>query len=130
MSLTDLKKNQHARSKKKKMTVDQFIAEAENYAKGRAETSNSTEYNHLNLALDMDQALLLTKQHLEQKQQAQHTPFRRATFTLSEQAIAQLTELSQGSDLAKSHIIRILINELCNEQQRDRLQKLFRSPIS
>lgn len=37
-------------------------------------------------------------------------PFRRATFTLSEMAITQLTTLSQSSNTAKSKLIRQLIN--------------------
>ena len=38
-------------------------------------------------------------------------PFRRATFTLSEQAISDLTALSQASKMAKSKLIRHLITE-------------------
>ena len=56
-------------------------------------------------------------------------PFRRATFTLSEEAIEQLQGLSQGSDLAKSHILRILIDELCNKEQNEQLKKLLQSGI-
>jgi len=55
--------------------------------------------------------------------------FRHATFTLSEQAIAQLQNLAKDTKLAKSHIIRILINELCDEEQHDKLKKLLDSGI-
>ena len=56
-------------------------------------------------------------------------PFRRATFTLSEEAIEQLQGLSEDSDLAKSHILRILIDELCNKEQNEQLKKLLQSAI-
>ena len=34
MSLTDLKKGKGDKAKKKKFTIDEFISDAENYAKG------------------------------------------------------------------------------------------------
>lgn len=125
MSLIDLKKSHGQRPKKQSFTVDEFISDAENYAKGTAEIVSKDSKN-----LTMEQALLLAKQHLNASRKADHKPFRRATFTLSEEAIEQLTHLSQGSDLAKSHIIRILINELCNKDQRERLQKLLDSHVN
>ena len=48
-------------------------------------------------------------------------PFRRATFTLSEDIIAQLTALSNSSKTAKSKLIRQLVNQhfsLSPAQQR------------
>ncbi|MFQ3266486.1 MAG: hypothetical protein ACI9VO_001487 [Colwellia sp.] len=57
-------------------------------------------------------------------------PFRRVTFTLSEEAIVQLHDLSQGSDLAQSHILGILIDELCQKEQNEPLKKLLQSRIS
>ena len=56
-------------------------------------------------------------------------PFRRATFTLSEEAIGQLHLISEGTDLAKSHILRILIDELCKKEQNDQLKKLLASKV-
>jgi len=122
MSLSDLKKSHSKQPKKKNFTVDEFISDAENYAKGSAAIVSKDTKN-----LSMGQALLLAKKHLSDKSAPHSKPFRRATFTLSEEAIAQLTHLSEGSDLAKSHIIRILINELCSKDQRDRLQELLDS---
>jgi len=122
MSLSDLKKSHSKLPKKRDFTVDEFISDAENYAKGSATIVSKDTKN-----LSMGQALLLTKQHLSEKETTHSKPFRRATFTLSEEAIAQLTQLSVGSDLAKSHIIRILINELCSKDQRERLQELLDS---
>ena len=65
------------------------------------------------------------KKFIEQKKIAgsQGKPFRRATFTLSEAAIEQLQELAIDTQLAKSHIIRILIDELCNKDQKEKLRK-------
>jgi len=122
MSLSDLKKSHSKQPKKKGFTVDEFISDAENYAKGSATIVSADTKN-----LSMGQALLLAKQHMSDKKKTDHQPFRRATFTLSEEAIEQLTQLSVGSDLAKSHIIRILINELCNKDQSNRLQALLDS---
>ena len=44
-------------------------------------------------------------------------------------AIEQLQELAKDSNLAKSKIIRILIDELCNEEQHEKLAKLLDSKI-
>ena len=127
MSLSDLKKKKSHPSKKKNFTIDEFISDAENYAKGAPTIVSSGGTKSSNADVNMSQAILMAKQHLEEKNKKHAKPFRRATFTLSEDAIDQLTELSQGTDLAKSHIIRILINELCSQDQRDRLQKLIES---
>ncbi|MBL4910865.1 MAG: hypothetical protein JKX78_12735 [Alteromonadaceae bacterium] len=126
MSLSDLKKKKNHYVKKKSFTIDEFISDAENYAKG-APSIVSGGAKSANIDINMSQAILMAKQHLENKNKKHNKPFRRATFTLSEDAIEQLTQLSAGTDLAKSHIIRILINELCNQDQRDSLQKLLGS---
>jgi hypothetical protein len=57
-------------------------------------------------------------------------PFRHATFTLSEEAITQLSELSIYTKLAKPHILRILIDELCNRDQQKKLHPLLGSKIN
>jgi len=123
MSLTDLKKTKDSKPKKKIFTVDEFIEDAENYAKGAPQLVSRYEQN----AVALEQAVLIAKQHAELQQQHSAKPFRHATFTLSEQAIEQLQQLAQQSNLAKSHIIRILINELCTQDQREQLQKLLNS---
>lgn len=134
MSLTDLKKSKDGKPKKKTFTIDEFIDDAENYARGEPEIVSSGIHNEVNLK----QAIVAAKRLLEQqdrtseqqKKSAQHhVPFRRATFTLSEDAISQLQILSEGSDLAKSRIIRILIDELCNKEQYQQLKKLLESGI-
>ncbi len=131
MSLSDLKKSKDDKPKKKAFTVDEFIADAENYAKGSPELVSEGK----NQTVDLKQALVAAKK-FEVKKQAERRsgktkkPFRHATFTLSEEAIVQLQELAKDSQLAKSHIIRILINELCNKEQQAKLNNLLDSNVS
>ena len=131
MSLTDLKKSMDGGGKKRKFTVDEFISDADNYAKGAPEIVSGVNYYELNLT----QAVLATKQYVKQKNEndakssKENQPFRHATFTLSEEAIAQLQDLAIDTKLAKSHILRILIDELCNKDQQAKLHKLLGSKI-
>jgi len=144
MSLTDLKKGKNSKAKKKIFTIDEFISDAEDYAKGApkivSELTNDEKSSH---KLSLKQAISEAKRYvqmteIEHQEKAQvragvtarvEKPFRRATFTLSEEAIDQLQDLSEGSDLAKSHILRILIDELCNKEQNEQLKKLLQSRI-
>ena len=134
MSLTDLKKTTQGKDKKRSFTVDEFIADAENYALGHPEIVNSSDTKNVCI----EQAILAAKQHLANKSMSENEneitnkskPFRHATFTLSEQAIGQLQNLAKETKLAKSHIIRILINELCDEEQHGKLKKLLDSGIN
>jgi hypothetical protein len=132
MSLSDLKKSKDGNTKKRTFTVDEFISDAENYAKGAPEIVSREKNNQLNLT----QAVLAAQQYVADKKLAKDNPskdkkkpFRHATFTLSEEAITQLTELSIETKLAKSHILRILIDELCNKEQQKKLHKLLGSKI-
>jgi hypothetical protein len=144
MSLTDLKKSKDSKAKKKIFTIDEFISDAEDYAKGVPKiVSGLTNDEKSNHKLSLKQAISEAKRYvqmteIEHQQKAQvragvnprvEKPFRRATFTLSEEAIGQLQDLSEGSDLAKSHILRILIDELCNKEQNEQLKKLLQSRI-
>ncbi len=143
MSLTDLKKGKDSKTKKKSFTIDEFIADADNYAKGAPKIVSKLTLDGVNDKLNLKQAISEAKRYVEltemEHQQAQKTkvgvrtkkdkPFRRATFTLSEEAIEQLHALSEGTDLAKSHILRIMIDELCNKEQNEQLKKLLQSRI-
>ncbi len=137
MSLTDLKKNTDGKKDKKVFTIDEFIADAENYAKGKpkivSESSHEESAHKLNLQQAINEAKRYVEmteiEHKEANKSKNDKPFRRATFTLSEDAIDQLQHLSQGTDLAKSHILRILIDELCNKEQNERLKNLLQSKI-
>lgn len=131
MSLTDLKKSKDGPNSKENVkeqfTIDEFIADADNYAKGAPQIVSNENHGKMNLK----QAIHDAKRLIEQKKAAdtQSKPFRRATFTLSENTIEQLKYLSEGTDLAKSHIIRILIDELSNKEQEDQIKKLFESDV-
>jgi hypothetical protein len=127
MSLTDLKKSTDGQKKKKKFTVDEFIADAENYAQGKPEIVSREPHD-----LTLQEAILAAKAHVNQLEKIKSEGgkrFRHATFTLSETAIEQLQELAIDSKLAKSHIIRILIDELCNKEQQSKIRKLLGSKI-
>lgn len=127
MSLTDLKKNKDDKKPRKKFTVDEFISDAENYAKGKPELVSKDAKGKL----DLKNAVAFAHQYAQRKQDSKdNKPFRHATFTLSEEAIEQLTDLAQDSQLAKSRIIRILIDELCNEEQHEKLKKLLESDVN
>jgi len=131
MSLTDLKKSKdrsHSKENvKEQFTIDEFIADADNYAKGSPQIVSNENHGKMNLKQAIHDAKLL----IERKKAAegQGKPFRRATFTLSENTIEQLKTLSESTDLAKSHIVRILIDELSNKEQNDQIKKLFESDV-
>ncbi|WP_076410752.1 CopG family transcriptional regulator [Shewanella sp. UCD-KL12] len=50
-------------------------------------------------------------------------PFRKATFTLSESAISHLAEIASGCDIAKSKLIRFLIEHHYSLDEDERKQK-------
>lgn len=87
MSLIDLKKNE-GRNQKEKISVDEFIDQANLYAQGKSNTHDN-------------------KRHIKKGRK-----FKNATFTLSPNHIKQLDEISKSSGLSKSYILRLLINEL------------------
>jgi hypothetical protein len=127
MSLRDLKKSKDGPKKKKQFTVDEFIADAENYAQGQPKIV-SRDHDELLL----QQNVLATKEPAQRKEKSSSEGgrrFRPATFTLSEMAIEQLQAVATETQLAKSHIIRILINELCNKDQKEKITKLLDSKI-
>jgi len=132
MSLTDLKKSKNRPNSKDNVkehfTIDEFIADADNYAKGAPQIVNNENHGKMNLK----QVIHDAKRLIERKKRSgdKSKPFRRATFTLSENTIEQLKQLSEGTDLAKSHILRILIDELSSKEQEDQIKKLFDSDIS
>lgn len=89
MSLIDLKKG-NSNSRKKKLSVDEFIEQANLYAQGK-------------------DPLLDNARHTKKGRK-----YKNATFTLSHEHIKQLDALAKRSGLAKSHILRLLISELAN----------------
>ncbi|NMP33096.1 hypothetical protein HII17_16175 [Thalassotalea sp. M1531] len=128
MSLTDLKKGKGKAVKKKSFTVDEFISDAENYAKGAPKLVKEGK-EPTPTGLNLDQAIAFAEKKVAEKVGAKETnrPFRHATFTLSEDAIAQLNALSKDSKLAKSHIIRILLDYISDQDQKSQLSTLLGS---
>lgn len=131
MSFRDLKKKESKSSPKKQVSIEDFIEDANTYAKG--EPAIVGPEDKVNMSLE--QALEATKLQLHQKHThntsnaTTHKPFRHATFTLSEEAITQLNVLAKESKLAKSHILRILIDELCHVDPDEKLSTLLGSKI-
>ncbi len=93
MALTDLKKHSTP-SAKRALTVDEFIADAENYAMGQLQPAAGPV---------MRPAPAPT---------VEQGPMRHATFTLSQQAIDALNALSKQTGLSKSKLLRQLILQL------------------
>ena len=94
MSLTDLKKKDEPKPKPK-LSVDEFIDRPNAYAKGKS----------------------ISESH-KAKATHQHTNFKSSTFTLTPANIEQLNQLSKSSGLAKSKLIRIMIENAAKGKQR------------
>ena len=149
MSLTDLKKSADGKGQKKKFTVDEFISDSENYAKGAPEIVSGDIQRQQDLAKAIAGARDLVERRAQQAKEQQDAPiitakekgtskqakhsskkkFRHATFTLSEEVISQLQYLADETKLAKSHIIRILIKELDDQDKIDQLELILGSKI-
>ena len=103
MALTDLKKNS-TRSTKRAFTVDEFIADAENYAMGQPQ-------------------IVSVERLIEPEPTAPDKgPMRHATFTLSQEAIEALNKLSLETGVSKSRLLRQLILNLGSDNQSALLQ--------
>ena len=103
MALMDLKRK-YTQSDKQPLTVfsvDDFIDDALNYAKGDPKVVSIHRVVTQSVSA-LDPKVLAS---LECK------PFRRATFTLSESVIMELTQLSECTGKAKSKIVRELIEQ-------------------
>lgn len=88
MSLSDLKKKKTT-ERKRELSVEEFIEDAKAYAQGRSAITTESP-------------------------KVSARKFKNATFTLSPENIQQLSELSQQSGIAKSKIIRLLIEYQSN----------------
>ncbi|MDP2560583.1 ribbon-helix-helix protein, CopG family [Psychrobium sp. 1_MG-2023] len=98
MSLADLKKKK-PQKKRKKLTVEDFIDDAQAYSKGEPNISRPEELNQPTSAgSDCKKST---------KKRTRH-----ATFSLSEQCIAQLGELAQESGVNKSKLIRMMVKQI------------------
>lgn len=105
MALTDLKKNS-TRSTKQTLTVDEFIADAENYAMGQLQPAAGPVIRTVATAAAIQSTASNAAAGIEKG------PMRHATFTLSQQAIDILNALSQQTGVSKSKLLRQLILQL------------------
>ncbi|GGQ13784.1 hypothetical protein [Shewanella litoralis] len=130
MGLADLKKNASLCKAERPIAVsiDDFIAAADLYAAGKSTPSISSAkgQTHNEVLEPTNVVDFLQRKYPNQPQplvkaSSGSKPFKRCTYTLSESAIDQLTQLSQQGNIAKSKLIRQLINHyfsLTPEQQK------------
>ena len=150
MGLTDLKKNStpskstHQQIQTSQLAlddlIDDFINDASRYAIGEQQRSPVTnkiiELNVKKNQLETgstSQSVLTTHSSSEEIYVQQNiktvikgdAPFRKATFTLSESAIAHLAALADDGDVAKSKLIRFLIEHYFSmtPQERREIEK-------
>lgn len=109
MSLTDLK--QRKPKPRKKLTIEEFIEDANNYAFGQPSLAGRAKKKH-----KANETLGLKKQSTK--------IFKHATFTLTESSITQLNQLSKSNKVAKSRLIRMMITEFA-EMSKAELQQLI-----
>ncbi|ESE40417.1 hypothetical protein [Shewanella decolorationis] len=108
MSLTDLKRKQPKQAIKA-VSVDDFIEDANNYALGKASI----------LKVDSTQPKGLDKKSAK--------IYRHATFTLTETSISQLDYLAKETKIAKSRLLRILIDEFSHRTAEEQLKVVNKS---
>ncbi|MGL5396206.1 MAG: replication protein RepA [Shewanella sp.] len=108
MSLTDLKRKK-PKQVIKVVSVEDFIEDANNYASGKASI----------LAIPPVEPKGLDKKSAKL--------YRHATFTLTETSIAQLDLLAKETKVAKSRLLRILIDEFSQRKVEEQLEVVNKS---
>ncbi|HGY1014170.1 TPA: CopG family transcriptional regulator [Aeromonas salmonicida subsp. smithia] len=98
MGLTDLKKK-HNLHHQKKFTIDEFIEDADFYAKGKPKVVS------LELSLHRDEAL--TALAFIERGEHLKPSYKKATFSLSTAAIDELGNLTQQDGMNKSLLLRL-----------------------
>ncbi|MBW8186222.1 CopG family transcriptional regulator [Shewanella nanhaiensis] len=122
MGLADLKKSstqsnrgQAHVSPHQEVNIEDFIDEATHYAAGFKNTDQGMAEVITLASIVNQQPQQATNKIKAQSAKAVtqirkgNEPYRKATFTLSESAISHLAELASGCDVAKSKLIRFLI---------------------
>ncbi|MCZ4337096.1 replication protein RepA [Shewanella colwelliana] len=104
MSLTDLKRRKP--KPRKKLSVEEFIEDANNYAFGQPSLAKKTRKKKP------------THESMELKKQSTKI-YRHATFTLTEQSIEQLNELAKTANVAKSRLIRMMITDFATKDKNE-----------
>lgn len=134
MGLADLKKNSTQSNsvvarRQLQMSlnelIDDFIDDATHYAEGKPEQVKRLAQvieleTGFNGSANVKESLLTQPIKVFPKGDA---PYRKATFTLSESAIAHLAELASGCDIAKSKLVRFLIEHHYSLTESERQQK-------
>ncbi|MCG9720658.1 CopG family transcriptional regulator [Shewanella sp. Isolate7] len=134
MGLADLKKSSTqssaARQNRKLLNIsldaliDDFIDDATHYAAGQpSNVQQMAEVIDLETGFDGDFLNRHASQATPKVVPKGTGPYRKATFTLSESAIAHLAELASGCDVAKSKLIRFLIEHHYSLSESERQQK-------
>ncbi|MGS0695274.1 CopG family transcriptional regulator [Shewanella sp. 0m-4] len=140
MGLADLKKNStpssstHRQIQTRQLAlddlIDDFINDASRYASGQEVlATNSSQVIELERKKPRFQpefrSNLVTSQQAEAVLTVKkgNSPVRKATFTLTESAIAHLATLADDCDVAKSKLIRFLIEHHFNLSPEQRKQK-------
>ena len=126
MGLSDLKKNaMPSRGGVQPLSLDEFIDAATLYAMGESHipsTGNSVaameqvKESPVEVTLETSNVVTLHRPQtasrpLDATIDDERTHYRKATFSLSEAAIAHLATLSEESDISKSKLIRFLIEQ-------------------
>ncbi|MGS0673963.1 CopG family transcriptional regulator [Shewanella sp. 125m-1] len=140
MGLADLKKNStpssstHRQIQTRQLAlddlIDDFINDASRYASGQevlaTNSSKVIELERKKLRFQPEfRTNLVTSQQAEAVLTVKkgNSPVRKATFTLTESAIAHLATLADDCDVAKSKLIRFLIEHHFNLSPEQRKQK-------
>ena len=140
MGLADLKKNStpssltHRQIQTSQLAlddlIDDFINDASRYASGQ-EVLASKQRKVIDLERQKARFQPEHRSNLLGSQQSEtvltvkkgNSPVRKATFTLTESAIAHLATLADDCDIAKSKLIRFLIEHHFNLSPEQRKQK-------
>jgi len=137
MGLADLKKSStqsdsssKSNTRKLQMSLDEFINDATTYAAGHtADGKSMADVIELASRFSVPESKPLIKaiNHGVIRPIKTFTrdtvPYRKATFTLSESAISRLAELASGCDVAKSKLIRFLIEHHFSLDETERKEK-------
>jgi hypothetical protein len=138
MGLADLKKNSTPSNRaqtqiiqRQHVNIEDFIDEATHYASGVKQVNPGmaevftlpTFVNALEPLSQLNTVDKWLKMTLPEMRKG-HQPYRKATFTLSESAISHLAELASECDVAKSKLVRFLIEHYFSLNQDERQQKV------
>lgn len=116
MGMADLKKTTSKQSKLKKIDIEDFIDDADNYASGLP-----------SLLFDVRHQPDNEKAHKLKELADNQSRRKNATFSLNENTIKELETLVKNKDLHKSKLVRVLIQYFAylNEKERAAILRLF-----